>query len=176
VEFQEVADLERWLKSHMSEFVAVIAVDGAPGAGKSTLACNLANAIGVSEPLHLDDYLPEEPDEAGRHYGELIDQDALRRDLQSRHAADDRAVIIEGVCILDVLERIGSTPDLLIYLKRVDSDGLWPDEWLCDPSLIDADHPLLAQRGAPLDRMIVSYHLKFDPLSRAQVVFLRRMP
>ena len=41
-------------------------------------------------------------------------------------------VIIEGVCLLAVFDRLRKHPDLFIYIKRISNCGSWLDQNKCD--------------------------------------------
>lgn len=85
---------------------SVIAVDGVPGGGKSTLARRIADALGF-RCVHLDDFL--EP-----HRGTFLanlDYARLRRALA------EPPLVVEGVCVLSVLERLGVDRDALVFVE-----------------------------------------------------------
>ena len=103
------------------------------------LAARLSALLNVRS-VHLDDYLVRNSLGFIDHlnYGEL------------RRALSHRPVIVEGVCMLDVLGRVGLRPDQLVYLQG--------------PSLaryLDASHPLVVEvrayieRARPIDRAVI---------------------
>lgn len=88
----------------------IVGIDGGLGAGKTTLAKRLS-AQQRCTCLHLDAFLAQ-----GRAaFQPSIDYGRLR----SAIAASQGMVIVEGLCLLAVLERIGIVPDYLIF---VDAD------------------------------------------------------
>lgn len=109
---------------------SLIALDGLPGAGKSTLAVRLSVLMGTRS-VHLDDYLVRNSIDFTNHlkYGEL------------RRALLVRPVVVEGVCILDVLDRVGLRPDQLLYLQAP-----------CSARFLDASHPLVREVRAYIER------------------------
>ena len=122
---------------------SLIALDGLPGAGKSRLAVRLSALLNIRS-VHLDDYLVRNSLGFIDHlnYGEL------------RRALSHRPVIVEGVCMLDVLGRVGLRPDQLVYLQG--------------PSLaryLDTSHPLVVEVRAYIERA--------RPIDRASFVLVR---
>jgi hypothetical protein len=122
---------------------SLIAVDGLPGAGKSRLALKLSALLKVRS-VHLDDYLVR--NSVG--FIEHLDDGELRRALLIR------PVIVEGVCMLDVLHRIGLRPDPLVYLQAPTS-----------ARYLDASHPLV--------REVRAYTERAHPAGRAAFVLTR---
>ena len=122
---------------------SLIALDGLPGAGKSRLAVRLSALLKVRS-VHLDDYLVR--NSVG--FVDHLDDGELRRALLVR------PVIVEGVCMLDVLDRIGLRPDPLVYLQAPTS-----------ARYLDASHPLL--------REVHAYTERAHPAGRATFVLMR---
>ena len=84
----------------------LLAIDGPPGSGKTCAAQYLANEL-QTPCIHVDDFLVE-------HKGGYVDY--IRYDDLEVALADGPA-IIEGVCLLEILERIGASADLFIYVS-----------------------------------------------------------
>jgi len=97
----------------------LIGIDGIDGAGKSTLAEKLSGLLGLNH-INLDDYAEKEK-------GTFVDFLDLNR-LNDALNESQQAVIIEGICLLEVLSRIDRCADLLIYIKKMSSYGSWRDE------------------------------------------------
>lgn len=122
---------------------SVIAIDGFPGVGKSTLAASLSALLTI-RAVHLDDYLAHES---------LGFTDHLRYDaLQC--ALEHRPVIVEGVCMLDVLDRLDLRPDQFIYLQAPFAERR-----------LDRSHPLVREVRAYTDRS--------HPVERANLALAR---
>ena len=122
---------------------SLIALDGLPGVGKSTLAASLSAQLNI-RAVHLDDYL-------GRDC--LGFTDYLRYEELQR-ALIQRPVIVEGVCMLDVLDRLEIRADQFIYLQA----------------------PIAAQnldRSHPLVREVRAYTDRSHPAERADLVLAR---
>ena len=137
---QSIAEIaERIRESDAS----LIAVDGLPGAGKSTLAAGLSAMLAI-RAVHLDDYLEHESIGFTDYlrYGEL------------RRALLHRPVIIEGVCMLDVLDRLGLRPEQFVYLQAPFAE-----------QHLDRSHPLV--------REVRAYTNRSHPVERANLVLAR---
>jgi hypothetical protein len=133
----EIAERIRWTDA------SLIALDGWPGSGKSTLAAGLS-ALWTIRAVHLDDYLV---------HGSVGFTDHLRyEDL--RRALLQRPVLVEGVCMLDVLERLELRPDQLVYLQAPIAE-----------QHLDRSHPLVREVRAYTDRA--------HPVERANLVLAR---
>lgn len=120
----------------------VIAVDGYHGSGKTTLALALSDRIGLPV-VHLDDFLERDRGHfvAALRYGEL--EPVVR----------DRRVIVEGVCVLTVLERMGVLPDAMIYVD-------------------DSPPPPTSPRGrGPLAAEVAAYHTRVRPREMATLIY-----
>ena len=140
--------------------------------GKSTLSkVWLAQDLSGSV-LKLDDYFLEN----GKPYRERLNYDDISNDLASLQE-QGRPVIVEGICLLDVVDKIGVKLDALVYVKKLNDMGLWHDKDICDPQHINLDSPRLNRPGAEaVLREVASYHLDRDPLGKADFLFVRVVP
>ena len=169
---EEITSLED-LKDLIPSGSRRIGIDGINGSRKTSTANYLSDQTGI-ECLHIDDFLI-------KNQGGFLDY-VRYQDLENVLAARE-TYIIEGICLLQVLEKIQTEIDLLIYLKRYHL-GLWADEReLCvDPE--DAESFLQKERqyaamitgeaddtGASMSDDIVRYHSKYRPQSRAQLIY-----
>jgi uridine kinase len=91
----------------------LIAIDGADGLGKSSLASWLAWQLGAPT-IHLDLYLVRGSDPIRWR------TDDLRRIIQTRLVEHAKPLIVEGILVLDALDKIERKPDFLVY---VDGEG-----------------------------------------------------
>ena len=96
----------------------IVSIDGALGAGKTTLGAELAGRLGARH-LDLDSFL--EPDQ-----GCVIN--ALRVDSLRKAVIPSGLVVLSGVCMLLALQKIGASDSYNVYLKRMNSRGEWADE------------------------------------------------
>jgi uridine kinase len=92
-----------------------IGIDGADGAGKSTLARFLAWQLEMPV-LETDMFL-----EKGRFYP-YLKFDELSNLIDWRHSLN-RPIIVEGIFLLETLECINVSLDVLIYVVNKDFEG-----------------------------------------------------
>jgi uridine kinase len=88
----------------------LIAIDGADGVGKSSLASWLAWQLGAAA-IHLDLYLVRNSDPLRWR------SDDLQRVLKTRLVEQARPLVVEGILILDALSKIGRKPDFVVYVE-----------------------------------------------------------
>jgi uridine kinase len=122
---QETSEISEIVEILRNCKVSVIGIDGRDGSGKSPLARELATELGYTH-IELDDeeYLRENRGQFVPH----IKYDKVREKIDNAQ----NTIILDGVCLLSVLKRLGRDPDLLIYVKRTASCGEWRDEEECD--------------------------------------------
>ena len=93
----------------------MIAVDGITGSGKSGLSRYMAWQLDMptieTDMLRLMD--DEQPSYRLEELGNLI---------QARHELD-RPVIVEGIFLLDTLNKLGIEPDYIVYVKKEETDS-----------------------------------------------------
>lgn len=163
-----------------------IAIDGIHGAGKSMLARALHQALGGTL-LSLDDFIHQNQGSFLPH----LKVDELRAALTAARPL----VVLEGICMLAALDRLRFTPDLLIYVKRIDRHGVWDEESTGDPTesaetIIRREaasaRPFLEALGetppadgeSGLDSLreeVIRYHCDFQPFRRAEIVYLNQV-
>ena len=93
----------------------LIAVDGLTGSGKSGLSRYLA--LELEMPVIETDTLRRMDQEQPSYK-----LDELKDLIQARHELD-RPVIIEGIFLLDTLDKIGIEPDYFIYVINSEADA-----------------------------------------------------
>lgn len=140
------------------------------GAGKSTASQQLVQDL--SAPLvSVDGYASTEAGELP--YLRRLRLASLTADLA--HALSDAGVVIvEGICVLDVLDAIGMRANLLVYVKRVTTHPvlpLWHDGFHLED--YERDGPLSATENG-LYRDEVEYHVRRRPHELADVVYERK--
>ncbi len=151
---------------------SLIGVDGLDGCRKTTLALELAGHTHY-QVISLDTFL----DKNKGAYIDNIDFGGVRRAVQKQKS------IVEGVCLLKVLDRAGLKLDLAIYVQRY-RHGLWADEdWLgLDQNVEDYLKKLSGAaeivsggdesgREEDLSTEIIRYHHDFHPHDRADLTF-----
>ncbi|CAM5424843.1 hypothetical protein ATER59S_02457 [Aquamicrobium terrae] len=99
----------------------VVAIGGRPGVGKTSLGRFLAYHFNVSL-IETDMFLV-------RGQGRLVYFDAAIAHAVMARIDSRRPVIVEGVVILQVLDRIGRRPDFEIYVENPDAPESEGDLW-----------------------------------------------
>lgn len=141
-----------------------ITIDGAPGAGKTTMGASLAQKLCVQH-LDLDWFLERDQD---------VFVDALRVEEFLRVSALYQRMVISGVCIVEVLDRLKIKDAFKVYLKRVDA-GKWADEEELYGNFLEEAESLGAASGA-LRYEVRGYHRHVRPDENADVIFCRGGP
>jgi uridine kinase len=160
----------------------VVGIDGGDGSGKSSLASLLSRKLGWLN-INLDDYVEKNIG----CYMEHIHYDEVRNNFNDA----GKPIIIEGVCLLAVLERLEQHLDILIYVKKM--GGKWYDEDDCTVSEDDFINRKKEEqwkfseieanmygKNPPSDVMlpelteeIIRYHHKFRPYEKADIIYKR---
>ena len=107
---QKIAETSEILRILTTTQPRLVGVDGVDGSGKSWLATLLSKELGWPH-IDLDDHI--ENNMGG--YVEHVHYDDVQNILNNTSGS----VIIEGVCLLHVLEGLKRHLDFLIYVKRV---------------------------------------------------------
>lgn len=177
--------LMRALAPHINRGdLGLVAIDGWAGAGKSHLATVLARRLGGTH-INLDDFLDEKKDGFVAHlrYGEVATAVGGGRDRGF--------VVLDGVCVLEVLSRLNRQPGVHIYVKCMLRGIQWlPEATLARASAAEAlaheeqqarfyaklsDRPLVPGEGlvAGLERDLIDYHYRYRPHETADLVYER---
>lgn len=152
-----------------------IGVDGTDGVGKTTMAEALACTLGIYH-LNLDDYLVKQQ-------GGFLDY--LKYDDIQNKTSELKSFVIDGVCLLSVLEEIKTPIDCLVYVKRM-CHGIWADEDECEVTGDVEDYikkeketvHLIERSDTTPDTLglaeeIIRYHGKYKPHLKSEVYYTR---
>jgi len=157
----------------------IIGIDGVDGAGKSTLAKTLGKELNLSV-ISLDTSLIEDQ----KSYVANIKYDELSEKIKKI----DGPFIIEGVCLLDVLEKLSIKSIYLIYVKVLNERSEWIDEEEFNSMLvveevikaieynvkIVAKHLYGEEKGlTPFRKEVIRYHHRKKPFIIADSIFER---
>ncbi len=160
-------------KQTQTSSVRIIGIDGASGVGKTTLAHQLQKEIG-GVVISIDDFVEQHQ----QAYFSSIQWERLIASIETLRSST-QFLILDGVSLVKVLERLAMKPDYLIYVRRVNEFGDWSDDWLCEEdrdlnaTLARIDRMEKVPGTGNLDREIAEYHNKYKPLRKAQYVFDR---
>ncbi len=184
----ETSDINEIIKLIKGGNFHLVCIDGVDGAGKSTLAEKLSLSLGISW-LNLDNYVEKEKG----NYVNFLNLEGLKTAMNEFQ----QPIIIEGICLLEVLSKIGRFPDLLIYIKRMSSYGSWRDEEECEitekiegfvqkkkedlkifciaEARIEGHEFSENEFSFPaLREELIRYHHKHRPHKKADVIFIRK--
>jgi hypothetical protein len=182
---QELSDLI--IKEIEDSGVKIISIDGWTGSGKSFLMDSLEIE---ATKISVDDYYKKHSDQ----YVDVIYYD----DLKDKVLESKGLIMLEGICIQEVLNRIVIIPDLTIYIKRLSNGGFWSEEeyvnkenaeeifYLDDKNLeydiitgekreISDDEKELTEKRQGVFYDLVRYHYKYLPHLNSDIVFERKV-
>jgi uridine kinase len=117
----ETSDQHRELVARLKSVIypwrrLTIAVDGVDHSGKSTMARYLSWQLGMPV-IETDLFLAESKDGLPTYRWEMLAQV-----VSSRHQLD-RPVIVEGIFVRSILEKLGTSPDFSIYVECIGHQG-----------------------------------------------------
>jgi len=144
----------------------VVGVDGFMGSGKTTLAFELAELL-AGIRVSLDAYADRNAQT--EDYAAKIMQRYLVSDLRKLKAAF-QFVVVEGICLLEVLSAVSEPPGSLVYVKRISATGLWHDGFHLEDY---ESNQSIAENQKGLHKSEFEYHSKWRPHEQAQVVYER---
>lgn len=166
----------------------IISIDGKDGSGKSHLAlclcCRNENFIYFDLDTHYwsSKKLP---------YVENIDYEILKNNIHNT-LSDNEIVVIDGVCMLSILEKLSLNPTIAIYIKKVNDSGWWIDgkEFNYDLDLeevfenkrevsrkwselegFDQNRDLKSVTDIDISYEIIRYHFRHKPDKNADIIY-----
>lgn len=145
---------------------AIVAIEGFMNSGKSHLAKTLAASLSCGV-VHADDFII--PSERVLPYVDRIDFDQLKAAL-SCSINNSPLLLVEGICLRDLLARAGVFPELYVYVKRIAENGLWHDGFHLED--YEANNCSVASEPGKSD---LNYHSQSRPHEKAQIVFHRNL-
>ncbi len=155
--------LRKKLSMHSS---ILIGIDGFMRSGKSRLAMKLSSELGgyrVSLDAYADSgsYKPHYVDKLLLDYF-VEDVDKLKRKFP--------CVVIEGICLLEVMERVKRPVDSLVYVKRISQTGLWNDGFRLEDYVTNK---AIRENEEGLRKSELDYHVTKGPHEKAELIFER---
>lgn len=105
----------------------LIAIDGYDHEGKSSLAKKISSNLEITIiELDTSDYLQKN----NGGYIDWIKYDHLKEELE-KSQRDNKSIIVEGICVLEILKKINFSPSIHIYTKKL-IGGKWPKDKYLD--------------------------------------------
>lgn len=87
-----------------------------------------------------------------------------------RATADSSVLIIDGICLREVLRRLNLTVSLFVYVKRLAENGLWHDGFYLED--FETVGTIVENREEP-HRSDFTYHSAERPHEHADIIFHR---
>lgn len=168
--YRNIDDLIKEIQS-----AKIIGIDGTDGSGKTYLSHEIGKKLGIPV-LNLDDYLIKDKESYVEHL--------KYKEISEFIGKNKNSLIIEGVCLLDVLKKLHLDLDCLIYVKLIDEYDEWLREEECDIrdsaeetiKRLEDTIKILYPNNQGLDafrKEIIYYHVNNRPVEKANYVFER---
>lgn len=173
------------LKDIESNRLQLVSVDGKCGSGKSALADYIIKDTGFIH-IDLDDDKYLHQNKCG--YVEFIKYEILENDL-IRLKNSKKVIIVNGICILKILDKIKIQPELKIYVKRLSLYGYWYDGNYFDYSrsaveiiqeeeeanmrFIEGTQVKEYEYRKTILHELIRYHFEYKPDLTAQILYER---
>jgi len=122
---KEYEELKNIISNHLTDTKnSIISVDGVDGCGKSTLSSRIAQDFPNIIHINLDDENFLEQNKGG--YINYIKYDFLKNTI-SDLIKNNNIILIDGICILEILNQINLKSSLKIYVKKLVKPEFWLD-------------------------------------------------
>lgn len=142
-------------------------IEGFSRAGKSVFATRLANALQWTNVIYLDHMaLPMDQQPDSTQYADHLDRDRIRAAIET-----NEPVIVEGVCLQDVVDGMRLDPPLRIYLARVSSPTTEALIWHDGIELQEPERQANEVNWLVLDTL--TYHRRVKPHAHADRILVR---
>ena len=160
----------------------IVSIDGYDGTGKSTLAKSLCLKLQAVH-IEVDNFL----DKNKGGYLDHLRYTELATAITTR-SATDRLLLVDGVCVRQILKTISVEANLAVYVKQVGVGG-WEkrtmfEDYATPSDAIAHERALLAQyaqiEGSPQSQLptfqveLIQYHYDFRPHERSEIVYVNR--
>lgn len=166
VEMSEAGSIEgivAILKTHSVPFV--VGVDGFHGSRKSNTAYKLGYELRANV-VSIDDYLPSDCDAFSV---DIVETKRLSERIKRLKTVG--SVVVEGICLLAILERAGIISDHLIHIQELNLANSWKyREIVDDPERYQ--QYLANSKGLEVE--VLKYHGKYRPWQKAEFVLTFR--
>jgi hypothetical protein len=139
---------------------SIIGIDGDTGSGKTNLSYFLGANL-LKNVINLDDFINSRQDSILN----ALDYTRLKQRISCL-----KNPIIEGICLLDVLERINIKHDIFIYCKEISDIENWSSAYRLDIIEQD-DYQRQIENHQGLDIEIIRYHYYYRPFEKADYIY-----
>ena len=168
--------------------INIITIDGVDGSGKTTLASDISKQSSLKH-IEIDDiYLVKNQGK----YVDAIQYRRLKYDI-SWSMNNNQKLIIDGICILEILDKINIYPDLKIYVKKITDYNIWHDgikfdysknvevvlkqedeslkEFIKIEAELEGKKPEIDKIKESIFHEIMRYHFKYQPNLKSDVIY-----
>lgn len=143
--------------------IKIIGIDGFCGAGKTHLSNAIQTLIGCPS-IDTDDFVLIK--DSNLDYAEILDLRAIDK------ALNEDKIVICGICLKGILNKIGRKADITIYVKKVSENGLW-HEGLNFEEFEEGTYPVKLNEP---DLSVYKYHSRHRPHENADIIYERVVP
>jgi hypothetical protein len=130
--------------------------------GKTYLSNEIRASLGC-QVIHTDDFVA--PGDESLPYVDRLNYEQLRSFLENENPS---IILLDGICLRQILARIHITPALFIYVKRIAPNGIWHDGFHLES--YEANEQSITEEPEQSD---LRYHAIEHPHERADVIFHR---
>src|SRR5438094_1939695 len=103
---------------HSFRCPALVGVEGFTGSGKSKLSNDLARDL-EAQVVHTDDNVAARDESLP--YPDRLDYRRMATTIANA-GSPNSLVILEGICLREIIQRLSLSPDLFVYVKRIASN------------------------------------------------------
>jgi hypothetical protein len=143
----------------------LIAIEGFCSSGKTSIAKRLGREL-PAMVVHTDEYCT--PVGNPLSYAKSVDVSKLAQVL--RNLEPLQLVIVEGICLRDVMDKCGVNPEIYVYIKKVASNGIWHDSFYFDAYNVESNPCESEPHASDL-----AYHVKSMPHEEAKFIFVNKV-
>lgn len=155
------------LRNRPFDSKSTVSIDGVDGVGKTTLSAKIAQELCISN-IELDDFVQKK--QGG--YVSHIDYDRLLKKINT-----DKPVVVEGICVLQILHRIQIRPNVSIYIKVVDKYRFCNGQIKYFPPDKSANEVINERKSKGFsvgyEEDLIRYHYSFKPHEKSDLIFER---
>jgi len=144
----------------------LIGIDGFMGSGKSRLAMKLASTL-RGYRISLDSYIDTGSDEA--HYIAKLLIEYFVEDVDKLKGKFP-CIVIEGICLLEAMDKANRNLDVLVYEKRISMQGIWHDGFHLEDYMTNK---AITENEQGLHKSEFDYHVEKMPHEKAEIVYER---
>lgn len=145
---------------------ALIGVEGFTGSGKSKVSEDLGRDLQAGV-IHTDEYVA--PGDESLPYPDRLDYGRLATAIVNARSTNS-LLVVEGICLREVLQRLSLSADPFVYVKRVAGNGLWHDGFHLED--FEAGDSIEENNQEP-HRSDFAYHAAARPHEKANLLFER---